>query len=754
MTTPIQFAGPVNLPADPATALQASTRQYVDAQAKTFLPVANGTHFNGNGGATASAGLIQTRCRQTRKLLRVIAGGASTLQVEWANIWTSNTPQGGNASCEIAGQQAVTCRMTVEYPAGNPRQVSGSTAYSATTAYALLDQVTSGGSSWVCIQAGTGQTPAAGSAYWRQVNRYTVNWDGQTDTSGTVVFNAGDYRKSQPVPLSEFTRQGDCIAVLGAFDTGSATGYLPYAGNAGACNTAPFVDWVLDSTSTGLPAVGSALCDTGVTTQTNGNTTTANSTTASSWMKIPYATAITGNIPVKRCVALFGDSLVQGTGGDIRDGEPCGIFPRSLDGISWWRIAQGGNRAGCYVPGNAPWQMSVVARCSGVLTNLAMNDINANLTVAQVKSAMQTLWTVLGATGTPVYGGYLTPLSASSDAWATLANQSRFTNSGLVNSTQNPTDDASYLTSVYGQIAMWLSQSGASITTPDGSTVKVGQRGHPLDGLVDWRALIADPQTSWKWNVGYTTDGAHPIASAAVVQAAYTAQQLEPVIQGRQMMPIGWPTFRPVGEPPLQSMPRTLGVSASPAFPGNPTNSPAGSLWAVLDVSPGRYYYGWRFATGAFSGTAPARTWTILAGADPAKLGVVATGTTFNWRAGDPASTTAVSVTGGTAPPVNALCDTALPGGPIWIPAGYAVVLVMTYPAGSPAANTAALFVGATAGINYQGRTGLGFCLAGFSGDTAAISAQASTLFENINTVTPGTGAVVPWRFRTWTEMY
>lgn len=746
MTTPIQFAGPVNLPADPATALQAATRQYVDAQAKTFLPVANGTHFNGNGGATAAAGLIQTRCRQTRKLLRVIAGGANTLQVEWANIWTSNTPQSGNASCEIAGQQAVTARMSIEYPAGNPRQVSGSTAYSAATAYALLDQVTSGGSSWVCIQAGTGQTPAAGSAYWRQVNRYAVTWDGQTDSSGTIVFNAGDYRKSQPVPLSESVRQGDCIAVLGAFDTGSSTGYLPYAGAAGASNTAPFVDWVLDSTTTGLPAVGSALCDTGVTTQTNGITTTSGSTDYTAWMKIPYATAITGNNADKRCVALFGDSLMQGTGGDVRDGEPCGIFPRSVDGMSWWRIAQGGNRAGCYVPGNAPWQMSVVARCTAAVTNLAMNDINANLTAAQVKAAVQTLWTCLSAAGVPVYAGYPTPISASSDAWATTANQSRYVGGGAVNTTQNPTDNASYLTSVYGVVAMWLSQSGASIADPAGATVKVGQRGHPLDGLIDWRALIADPSTSWKWNASYTADGAHPNSSAAVVQAAYTAQQMEPAMLGREIMPICVPTYKPVGEPPVQSMPRTLAVSASPA----PAATSAGSLWSVLDVSPGRFYYGWRMATAGFTGTAPSRVWSILAGADPAKLGVVATGTSFGWRAGDPASATAVSVSSGAAPPANAVCDTALPGAPVWIPAGYAVVLVLSYPASA----VAALSAGATAAINYQGRTGLGFCLSGFSGDTAVISAQASTLTENVNVTAPGAGVVVPWRFRMWAELY
>lgn len=719
MSTPIQFLGPISLPSDPSSAMQVSTKQYVDAQAKTFLPIANGTHFNGNGGATATAGLIQTRCRQTRKLLRVIAGGANVLQVEWANIWTSNTPQANNASCEIAGQQAVTARMSIEYPAGNPRQVSGSTAYSATTAYALLDQVTSGGSSWVCIQAGTGQTPAAGSAYWRQVNRYTVNWDGQTDTSGTIVFNAGDYRKSRPIALSESTRQGDCIAVLGAFDTGSSTGYLPYAGANGACNTAPFVDWVVDA-SGGLPAVGSALCDTGVTTQTNGNTTAANATDYTTWMKIPYATAITGNIPVKRCVALLGDSLVQGTGGDIRDGEPCGIFPRSLDGVSWWRIAQGGNRAGCYVPGNAPWQMSVVARCTGVITNLAMNDINANLTTAQVKSAMQTLWTSLAAQGVPVYAGYPTPISASSDSWATTANQSRFTNGGVINTTQNPTDDASYLTSVYGSVAMWLSQSGGSVTAPDGSTSQVGQRNHPLDALLDWRSLICDPQTSWKWNApGYTTDGAHPNTTASTVQAAYLAQNMEPVLMGRQVYPPYRTPYQPVGIAPVYTADRAAATASYPTG----TSSAAGTVLTALGVSPGRLYYGFRCLPG--SATATAKTWTLLAGADVAKLGVVASGS-FT-----PAASTVVA--------------TAIPGAPVWIPAGYEIYVALTFPA-----STANCWSGQAPIATSLMSSGLGFCISGLSTNTAALSGTVTSW----NFGTAGAGQFAAIAFQPWAEIY
>jgi hypothetical protein len=699
----------------PATNPEPATRRYLDAAAKTFLPVANGTHFNGLGGGT-TATLPQGRRFGTRKLLRVISSGADTLQVEWANIATSNTPQAGNATCELAGPNSVTSRMAVEYPAGNPRLVSGSTAWSSATAYALLDQVVSGGSKWVAIQAGTNQLPAAGSAFWRLVNTYVVNWEDQTDTAGTVTFAPGDYKRSQPIPLLETTRQGDCIAVLGEFDTGSTTNRVPYAGAAGASNTAPFVDWVILNT-TALPAAtaGTALTETGITNQTNGNTTTSGSTVASAWMQIPYATAVTGNIPNKRCVALFGDSLMQGTGGDVRDGEPCGIFPRSVDGSSWWRIAQGGNRAGCYVPGNAPWQMSVVARCTATITNLCMNDINANLTFAQVQANMITLWKMLDAAGPPVRAGYPTPISASSDAWATTANQSRFTNGGAINTTQNPTDDASYLTSVYGLISMWLSQDGATLALPDGTTVKTGERQHPLEGLVDWRGLIADPQTSWKWNPGYTSDGAHPLPAAVIVQAAYTASQMETVLLARQTGDQPFPRYNPQGEPPIQAYQRALVTGSSPS------EAAAGSFATFIGVSPGRYYYGFRSGSG--SATSAARAWTLFAGADPAKLKVVASGTT--------------------TPGASAIIDVAI-SGPVWVPAGYVVYLVMSVPI-----TTANVYVGNTAPFAKLNQQGLGFITAGKSTDTAALTGVVS-MFN----ATAGAKTFAPHAFRQWAELY
>lgn len=693
-------------PLDPLAMLQSATKQYVDTAAGKYLPVANGTHFNGNWGNPSTSLITGTRTRSSRKLLRVIAA-ADELQVEWANIYTTTVAPGAGQSCEIPGPNAVTLRMSIEYPAGKPRQTAGSTAWSSATAYVQFDQVTHAGSSWVATAASTNQTPAAGSAFWRLVRRYAVNWDTQTDTAGTVVFAPGDYRKSQPVRLQEMLQPGDCIAVLGAFDCGAASGaYIPYAGANGAANHGTFVDWVVDSAAA-LPAVGSALPDTGVTNQTNGNTTAANASDNLTWMKIPYATAITGNIGTSRCVAIFGDSIAQGYGGDIRDGEPCGIFPRAVDGSSWWRVAQGGNRATNYHPGNAPWQMSVLQRCSSVVCSMALNDINQGQTSAQVQESLTRLWRVLAATGRPLYVGMLTPISASSDAWATTANQTRYTAGGTIPTTQYPADDATYLTSVYGIIAQWISNQGIPLTAPDGGTVYAGQANHPVTGILDWRSLMSDPATSWKWLPGFTTDGAHPNPVCVGYEVDYLRAQVEPLLQGRVQALIPPPAWNPSGEvaASVQSMTRSEVNVLSTAL--------ANSTMSVVGVSVGRRYT----QTRVWAGTSGTLYWTVLAGMDPAKMRIIDSGT---------ASAVANSL------------FTITYATPQYIPAGYMVAVVLTAPT---AANRQ--WGGRTALAAGLHTTGSGMTLAGTSAD---VNAPLTGVINMFTKWTVGT-------FRAWAEL-
>lgn len=693
-------------PLDAEDPLDLTTRSYVDATADTYLPVANGTHFNGNGGSTSTA-LPQGRLFETRKLLRVITGGADKLQVEWANIWTSNTPQAADATCEMAGPNSVTVRMGIEYPAGMMRMTSGSSAWNSATAYAINDQVTSGGSSWIAVAASTNSTPSGSNANWRLVRRYLVRWKSD-DGAGTISFAAGDYKQSLPLQLTDKLLAGDMIAVLGSFDTGNTSNRVPHAGANGACNTAPFVDWVVTSTSA-MAAAGSALADTGVTTQTNSNATTSNSTDFTAWTKISYATAITGNNPDKKCIALFGDSLIQGTGGDIRDGEPAGIFVRALDSTTWWRIAQGGNQASCYTLSNAPWQLGVVSRCSAVICNLGVNDIQAANNFATTQAKMLRVWKALAAQGIPVYTGPPAPISLSSDSWATTTNQSRWTTGGA---SAFPGDDATYLTSVYGQMAMWITQDGAVDAL---TSAKLGQANHPITGLLEWRSVMADSQTSWKWVAGYTSDGAHPKASTVAVQAPYLASQVGVLLSAGRLTPSFSVGHNPIGTSPIQVSDRSLvSTDLSPALNG--------SFMSVIGISPGRPFIGMWMMRGSMA-DASTRSWSFMIGKDAAKMKVVDSAA---WGS-------------------NTSPDTMVPiafASSIYVPAGYLMALQVV----SDTTATASMWRGFNAPIAALNQPASNFLLAGTCADTTALS--VNTIVSLYSGVKYTVGV-----FRAWAEM-
>lgn len=676
----------------------------------TSLPVANGTHFNGNGGAGVE-GLVQARCRQTRKLLRVIDGGSTRLRLEWANIYTTVMPKAGDATCENPGPNNVAVRMSVEVPAGVPRVTNGSVEWSSSTSYVPGDQLTYNGTTYVVVRAVSGVAPGSDTSY-RRVRRYPVLWDG-SDANGTITFAPGDYKTSRDVQLDEPLRYGDKIAVYGAFDSGSTTGRIPYAGANGAAKHGEFTDWVIDSTS-GMPSYGQSIVDTGLTTQANGNTTTANEPNASQWMKLPYATAITGDAPAgEPCIALFGDSIMAGYY-DYRDGEPCGALVRALDGARWWRIAQGGNRAGAYVGANAPWQMSVVKRCTAVVTDMGLNDMQDGQSAQVVRRRMETLWRTLGAQGPPVYATLLTPISTSTDSWTTVGNQGQYTGGGTINTTQFPGGSTAYASSVWGSVQQWLSHEGAPVVTTNGRTVLAGEHEHPLAGIIDDRSMLADVSTGWRWNAGFTTDGAHPTPTAAVMQGAYMGPDMDDVLTGAHRT-VRLKSFDPAGRGPVVPFERSVANTESQYIT-------SGSVMSVLDVSPGRYFYGMRAYCG--SKTDGSRAWSLLVGMDPARMRVWASGSTT---------------------PSGGRVDTALPNGPLWIPRGYLVAVQLA----TPAANALIGGFPTNAAIHISG---LSCTLAAHvPGDTSALTVgSVVSLADSSVGGTKYTAA----RFRAYAELY
>lgn len=482
-----------------------------------MVPVTNRSHFNGNGGAAASA-LPATWLRYARTLRRVTRGGATQLGVEWANIFTNNT----TGSTEVNGPNSVSIRMSVEYPAGNWRQVSGSTAWASGTVYNPLDQVTyTDGNSYVAITtttAGTAPTGALGTQ-WQQVGRYLVRWDND-DGAGTLAVAPGGIVQSQKINLPGPLPVGASMAVNMTVNTGSATGQFPYGFQAQTSGN--YLDWVQDWTSS-PPAPGSASDPV-----TNWVTTAANAATSSTY--IPAPSVVTGNSPERRTLWIMGDSIAMGTGDSVVDGEQPGWIVRALQGAPYWRCAQGGQQMGTFsTVGATPWQMAAAGRCTAAIVQLGVNDLQQAQTAATIEARAKTVWGELAKRGLRVWATTLGPFTNSTDNWATLANQTAWTTGGAGQF------GASSQWTIYNA---WI-MDGAPLTI-EGNTVRAGDVRHPLAGVISPPRAIIDPATGWKWIVngaanGYTIDGAHPsplghttIATrAATMMGAVAGQSLD-----------------------------------------------------------------------------------------------------------------------------------------------------------------------------------------------------------------------------------
>jgi hypothetical protein len=184
---------------------------------------------------------------------------------------------------------------------------------------------------------------------------------------------------------------------------------------------------------------------------------------------------------------------------------------------------------------------------------------------------------------------------------------------------------------------------------------------------------------------------------------------MQAVLSASQAPPQPQPAFSAVGEPPTQNMTRSDIAALS-------TVVTTGSLMTVVGVSSGRLFYGARL----FAGTTGVKTWTVLAGADPAKMKAVATGTVT------PAVANTIVAFGFAAP--------------VWIPAGQTVAVQATTPAASA-------WGGKTATVAAVHRTGLGFLLAATAVDTVGVAAGTTV---NLH-ASGGKYTVSP--FRMWAEL-
>lgn len=240
--------------------------------------------------------------------------------------------------------------------------------------------------------------------------------------------------------------------------------------------------------------------------QTGGGAVTATAVFAYSPLQI------VGDVPPGAPVlAGIGDSIMAGTG----DSNTIGMFYRAFSGVlAEQRIAYPSESVnGFSQPRLSARRLPLIDCATHAICNLGVNDVKAGTAAATIEANLVKVWRAVAARGILVRQTTITPVTTSTDVWATTANQTVTANEAI-------------------RVALntWL-RAGAPL---DAGTLAVvsagtsgaliaGQPGHPLRAVVELADTVETARNSGIWQAGYTGDGTHPNATAATALAAVLA---------------------------------------------------------------------------------------------------------------------------------------------------------------------------------------------------------------------------------------
>lgn len=204
-------------------------------------------------------------------------------------------------------------------------------------------------------------------------------------------------------------------------------------------------------------------------------------------------------------ILAIGDSRVSGTGEDICYGSSAGVdqwidhgwlnracylkWPHVVVGFSGTTLASWTANTGL----GSFRRRSFIERMyfTHILCDLGINDINGGSSLTATQALWLAVWTDLTTHGRPVYQTTLAPFTTSTDNWTTISGQTPFAfESVRVQSNDWLRDGAPILNGV----------AVATGTTTTG-TVRAGQIGHPLTGIVEIADLVESARDSGKWGV-------------------------------------------------------------------------------------------------------------------------------------------------------------------------------------------------------------------------------------------------------------
>lgn len=209
-------------------------------------------------------------------------------------------------------------------------------------------------------------------------------------------------------------------------------------------------------------------------------------------------------ITLTKVLGGIGDSIMSGNG----DGNTKGWWYRKFSGvIPEQRLAYPSEMAQSFaMPTRRHPRLPLIDGCTSIIFGYGINDIKSGNAAVQVKRDMITSWRYGARRGTKCYQHTLTPVTTSTDTWATTGNQTVTANEA-------------------NRVAVndWL-RDGAPFTTNDfepaaigatgGLIVRTGAAGHPLTGLLEFADVVETARNSGIWKASRTGDGTHPNATA------------------------------------------------------------------------------------------------------------------------------------------------------------------------------------------------------------------------------------------------
>jgi hypothetical protein len=212
------------------------------------------------------------------------------------------------------------------------------------------------------------------------------------------------------------------------------------------------------------------------------------------------------NIPA---VALITDSIGQGTGdsgssfgaGDTN--ADFGWCLRALNRkIPYGFISKYGEQAAT-LASTIMYRTRILEFCTHAVCTYGVNDVQASASLATLQANMLKIWLVVAGRRLPLWQTTLTPVSSSTDNFATVGNQTPHANNAVRVNFNNwlragaPIDPATKLAVAIGT----------------GGALLAGALGHPLNGYLEVADQVESARNSGLWKVHATrarvlTDGA------------------------------------------------------------------------------------------------------------------------------------------------------------------------------------------------------------------------------------------------------